>query len=102
MPPDVMKPAAVGGPWNRAAVAPTTSDWISPRLGKARVFSAFSCRNISAAASRDLVDFGTAVVDHAEGAAVLPARVTCALGLQVREHLGGRQAAFGETHGRGC
>ena len=50
----------------------------------------------------DLVDFGTAVVDHAEGSAVLPARVTCALGLQVREHLGGRQTAFGETHGRGC
>ena len=51
MPPDVMKPAASGAPWNRCAHASTTSDWISARLGNAAVFSAFSCRNIAATAS---------------------------------------------------
>ncbi len=30
---------------------PTTSDWIRPRLGKASVFRALSCRNIAATAS---------------------------------------------------
>ena len=50
VPPEVMKPVA-SSPWSKAAIVPTTSRWIWPSDGMARVLSAFSWRYIAAASS---------------------------------------------------
>ena len=51
VPPLVRNPAVSGGPWRRSAVHPQSSDWISPRDGKAEVLRAFSWRKSRAARS---------------------------------------------------
>src|SRR5690606_20354019 len=51
VPPLVRNPAAEAGPLSNLAVQPTTSDWISPSDGKARVLSALSWRYIADARS---------------------------------------------------
>ena len=45
------------------ATAPTTSDWISPKLGNASVFSAFSWRN-SLAAVRNALESCQGALEH--------------------------------------
>ena len=92
VPPLVRNPATSASPWSRLAVHPTVSDWMRRSDGNAWVLSAFSCRNIAAAASATACTDGPPSYTSPNVLPSLPAHVTGPQGREFVDHVVDRSA----------